>query len=202
MGKSGRAMIEALLADDVPPDYRPKLARDSLKKKHDLLVPALTGRLRPHHKFMLFQQLQVIDGLTKAIAEFDERIAECTRPFEEAAALVQTMRGVARRTSECLIAEIGVDMSRFPTANHLTSWARICPGNDQSGGRRLNAGIGKGNTGSNPPSSKRPGQPHDAKTATTRHCFIASKLAEGQTGHRRRSALDAGSDLAHADPQG
>lgn len=145
LGKSGRAMIEALLADDVPPDYLAKLAKGSLKKKHDLLVPALTGRVRPHHKFMLFQQLQVIDGLTKAIAEFDERIAECTRPFDEAAALMQTMRGVARRTSECLIAEIGVDMSRFPTASHLTSWARVCPGNDQSGGRRLNASIGKGN---------------------------------------------------------
>ncbi len=66
MGKSGRAMIEALLADDVPPDYLAKLARGSLKKKHDRLVPALRGRLRPHHKFLLFQQLQVIDGLTKA----------------------------------------------------------------------------------------------------------------------------------------
>lgn len=145
MGKSGRAMIEALIAGEADPAALAGLAQGLLKKKHDALVPALAGRVRPHHAFMLRQQLRVIDELTKSIKEFDARLAECMRPFAEASAIVQTMRGVAVRSAEALIAEIGVDMTRFPSAEHLASWARICPGNNESGGKRLSGSTGKGN---------------------------------------------------------
>jgi transposase len=145
MGKSGRAMIEALIAGDSDPAALAELAQGLLKKKHDALIPALTGRVRSHHAFMLRQQLRVIDELTKSIDEFDGRIEECMRPFAEAAAIARTMRGVAVRSAQALIAEIGVDMTRFPSAAHLASWARICPGNNESGGKRLSGSIGKGN---------------------------------------------------------
>lgn len=145
LGKSGRAMIDAVIAQKDDPNELADLAQGLLKKKRDALVPALTGRVRPHHIFMLRQQLKVIDDLAKTIAEFDARIEECMRPFEDSSAVVRTMRGVAQRAAEALLAEIGVDMSRFPSARHLTSWARICPGNNLSGGKRLSAAIGKGN---------------------------------------------------------
>jgi transposase len=145
LGKSGRAMIESLIAEETDPRKLADLAQGLLKKKHDSLVPALTGRVRPHHAFMLRQQLRVIDELSKTIEEFDARIAECMRPFDDASAIIQTMKGVGLRTTEALIAEIGPDMSRFPSAEHLASWARICPGTHQSGGKRAAAGIGKGN---------------------------------------------------------
>jgi transposase len=145
LGKSGRAMIEALIANESDPAKLAALAQGLLKKKHEALVPALTGRVRPHHAFLLRQQLHVVDELTKTIDELDARIEECMRPFAEASAIVQTMKGAGKRTAEALIAEIGVDMSRFPTAEHLASWARICPGNNESAGKRFSGRIGKGN---------------------------------------------------------
>src|SRR5439155_12330777 len=145
LGKSGRAMIEALIANEADATELANLAQGLLKKKHDALVPALTGRVRVHHAFMLRQQLRVIDDLAKTIDEFDCRIEECMRPFAGASATVQTMRGVAQRTAEALLAEVGADMSRFPSAEHLASWARICPGNNESGGKRFSGHIGKGN---------------------------------------------------------
>lgn len=145
LGKSGRAMIEAIIANEDNPDRLAQLAQGNLRKKHEALVPALTGRVRPHHVFMLRQHLRVIDDLAHTITALDTRIAECLRPFGEASAIVQTMPGVARRSSEALLAEIGPDMTQFPSAAHLASWARICPGNYQSGGKRLAGHIGKGN---------------------------------------------------------
>jgi transposase len=145
LGKSGRSMIEAIIAHEDDPQRLAHLAQGNLRKKHAALVAALTGRVRPHHVFMLRQQLRVIDDLATSIAEFDARIAECMRPFGEASAIVQTMKGVAQRSAEALLAEIGPDMTRFPSAEHLASWARICPGNNQSGGKRLASHIGKGN---------------------------------------------------------
>ncbi len=145
LGKSGRAMIEALIGDEADPTKLAALAQGLLKKKHDALVPALTGRVRPHHAFLLRQQLRVIDDLTTTIAEIDARIDACMRPFAEASAIVQTMKGVAQRSAEAIIAEIGVDMTRFRTAEHLASWARICPGNNESAGKRFSGRIGKGN---------------------------------------------------------
>jgi transposase len=145
MGKSARAMIEALIEEQTDPQALARLAQGVLQKKHDSLVAALTGRVKPHHRFMLRQHLRVIDDLARAIEELDTRIEECMRPFAEASTVVQTMRGIGQRSAEALIAEIGADMTRFATAEHLTSWARICPSNRESAGKRLSSHIGQGN---------------------------------------------------------
>lgn len=145
MGKSGRAMMEALIDGVTDPQHLADLSLGVLRKKRDALKPALSGRVRDHHAFLLRQQLKVIDDLDQRITEFDARIEECLRPFADAVARITTIPGVARRTAEALVAEIGVDMERFPTAGHLASWAKLCPGNNQSGDRRRSASIGKGN---------------------------------------------------------
>lgn len=144
MGKSGRAMLEAILSGQTDPDALADLAQGLLKKKRDALRPALTGRVRPHHVFLIRQHLRVIDDLAARIAEFDAQIAEQMLPFADAAALIRTTPGVGDRTTDVVVAEIGTDMSRFPTPGHLASWARLCPGNNESGGKRKSGAIGKG----------------------------------------------------------
>ena len=145
MGKSGRAMIEAIIDGRTDPHQLADLSRGVLRKKRDALEPALTGRVREHHAFLLRQQLKVVDDLDQRIRELDARIEECILPFADAVARICTIPGVQHRTAEALVAEMGVDMERFPTAGHLASWAKICPGNNQSGDKRRNASIGKGN---------------------------------------------------------
>ena len=146
MGKSGRAMMQALIDGERDPQQLADLSLGVLRKKRDALEPALTGRVRDHHAFLLRQQLKVVDDLEQRIQELDVRIDECIRPFADEVAHLCTIPGVRHRTAEALIAEIGVDMTRFPTAAHLASWAKLCPGNNQSGDKRRSASIGKGNS--------------------------------------------------------
>ena len=94
---------------------------------------------------MLSELLLQIDGLDETITKFDEEIREYCRPFEEAVVLLDTIPGVARTTAEVIVSEIGVDMSRFPTADHLASWAGVAPGNHESAGKRLSGKTTKGN---------------------------------------------------------
>lgn len=145
MGKSGRSMMQAIIDGERNPQQLAELSLGVLRKKLSALEPALTGRVREHHAFLLRQQLMVVDDLDRRIKDLDERIEECIRPFADEVARIRTIPGVAQRTSEALVAEIGVDMERFPTAGHLASWAKICPGNNQSGDKRHNASVGKGN---------------------------------------------------------
>ena len=145
MGKTGRAILEQLIAGQEDPEELVELAQGLLRKKTKELRDALVGRMTPHYRFMLKQQLAVIDELEQHIAEFDERIEVAMHPFERAYELAQTLPGVAQRASQAILAEIGVDMSRFPSSAHLASWARICPGNHESAGKRLRTSTGKGN---------------------------------------------------------
>jgi len=144
LGMSGRAMLEALVAGTTDAAVLADLARGKLREKRPALEAALSGRIEPHHRFLLAEQLCHIDALEESIARLSAEIAERVRPFEEEVALLDTIPGVARAGAEALLAEIGPDMSRFPSARHLASWAGICPGNNESAGKRKSGKTRKG----------------------------------------------------------
>jgi transposase len=145
LGASGRAMLTALVAGTTDPGVLADLARGRLRAKLPALRQALTGRFRGHHAFLLTQLLAHLDYLDEALATLSQEIEGHLAPFAEAAARLQTMPGVKARTLEAIIAEIGVDMTRFPTAGHLASWAGLCPGNNETGGKRRRGRGRKGN---------------------------------------------------------
>jgi transposase len=145
MGVSGRAMLEALLAGQTDTTQLAELAKGRLRKKIPQLKEALTGRVREHHCFMLSEQLSHIDYLDQAIERLNAEIGERLRPFEQEIQLLDTIPGINRQTAQELIAEIGADMSRFPDGHHLASWAGMCPGHNESGGKRKSGKTRKGN---------------------------------------------------------
>ncbi len=136
LGKSGRAMLDALVAGTTDPDVLADLARGKLRAKIPALREALEGRFDHLHAVWIGAILNHLDFLDEQIASLTEAIGEQIAPFEQAVELLCTIHGVQRRTAEVIIAEIGIDMSVFPTAKHLASWAGQCPGNDQSAGKR------------------------------------------------------------------
>jgi transposase len=122
-----------------------ELARGRLRSKRDLLAQAVVGRLTAHHAFLLSEQLAHLDDLEEAIARVSAEIDRRLAAEREAVALLDTIPGVSQRTAEVLLAELGSDLSRFPSAQHLASWAGMCPGNAESGGKRLSGKTRKGN---------------------------------------------------------
>jgi transposase len=146
MGKTGRAILDALSTGLDDPAQLAACAHGSIRKKQAALREAVEGRLTPHYAFLLQQHLALIDTLDAHIATLDTRIEAAMVPFAETAALMQTMPGVATRAAEAILAETGVDMSPFPTAAHFASWARLCPGNHESAGKRRSTRTGKGAT--------------------------------------------------------
>ena len=146
MGQTGRAILRALSEGVDDPDCLADCAAGSLRTKRAALREALVGRLTPHYAFLLQQHLTMIEALEQRIEVLDARIEAAMAPFATEAALLQTMPGVGARAAEAILAEIGVDMSRFPTAAHLASWARLCPGTHESAGKRRAVGTGKGAT--------------------------------------------------------
>src|SRR5437899_1807206 len=127
VGKSGRAMLEALVAGTEDPEALASLAQGRLQKKRPALVAAMQGLLGHHQRLMLQSQLRHLDFLDNEVEKMGQEVEERMRPFEPALALLDTIPGVGRRAAEQLLAEIGTDMSRFPTSRHLASWARVCP---------------------------------------------------------------------------
>lgn len=135
--KSARAMLEALLVGVTDPVELAELAKGRMRSKIPQLCEALANRFQvDHHGALAAQLLAHIDVLDDAIASLDARVVDRCAPFADIIELVDTIPGVARRTAETLVAECGVDMTRFATAGHLASWAGICPGNNASGGKR------------------------------------------------------------------
>lgn len=146
MGKSGRQMIEALLAGKMPAAEMAQLAQGRLREKIPQLERALTGSVAAHQRFLLAQQLAHIDYLDEALEQVNREIGARLTPFEQAAAIrLDPVPGIASGVAEVIIAEVGTDMSRFPSAGHLASWAGICPGNRQSAGKRFSGKTRKGN---------------------------------------------------------
>ena len=173
-GVSGRAMLDAIVAGQENPVVLADLAKGRLRDKRDLLIRALGGRIRDHHRFLIAQHLIHIDFLGEQIAVFDQMIEQLVSEQEtlpplgatpkqasapgtggelaaaplswhEAVALLDTIPGIGLRTAEKLVAEIGTDMARFPTEAHLASWAKLCPSNNESAGKRHSGRTGKGN---------------------------------------------------------
>ena len=145
LGVSGRAMLDALVAGTTDPEVLAELARGQLRKKIPALREALVGRFQDEHALIVGQILAHIDFLDEAIDRLSAEIEEQIRPFAAQRDLLMTIPGVKQRAAEVLIAEIGVDMSVFPTPKHLASWAKVSPGNDQSAGKRRSGKTGKGN---------------------------------------------------------
>jgi transposase len=144
MGKTGRDVLAALAGGETDPGALADLARGRLRTKLPELERALAGRMGAHQRFLLARQLSHVDFLEEQIEQVSAEIAERLRPFAAALEQLDAIPGVGRRTAEALVAEIGTDMRRFPTAGHLASWAGMCPGNDESAGKRRSGRTRKG----------------------------------------------------------
>jgi transposase len=147
LGVSGREMLAALVAGENDPAALAELARGRLRGKIPELKRALRGQVTAHHQFLLNQLLDHLAHLEEQLAQFSGRIEECLRPFvdDDTLARLDAIPGVNRVTIENVVAEIGVDMRQFPTADHLASWAGVCPGNEESAGKRKRSRLTKGN---------------------------------------------------------
>jgi len=145
LGVSGRAMLTALINGERDPEALAELAKGRLRAKLPQLRQALRGRFRAHHAVLIRLALEHLEQLEGSIAELDAHIDRVLAPFAQARDRLDTITGVGKRAAECMIAEIGVDMSVFPTAGHLASWAGRCPGNNLTGGKRRSGKPTKGN---------------------------------------------------------
>jgi transposase len=145
LGVSGRLMLEALVSGTRDPEVLAELARGTLRKKLPALKQALAGQFKPHHTLIVAHILAHLDYLDEAIATLTAEVEQRLAPFADKAELLTTITGVAERNSQVIIAELGPDMSRFATDRHAASWVSICPGNDESAGKRRSGRTRRGN---------------------------------------------------------
>jgi transposase len=136
LGKSGRAMLAALIAGETDPERLAAFAQGTARQKHAALVEALRGHVTPHHRTLLALHLQLVDALQAALAELEAAVGKALTPIRHQARLLMTMPGISDTVAHVIVAEIGIDMTRFPSAAHLVSWAGLCPRNDESAGKR------------------------------------------------------------------
>lgn len=145
LGKSGRAILRAMIDGERDPKKLARLARGSATKKEVQLAEALDGFIDDHHRFLLRQHLDAAEHLERMVEAIEKRIDEVIAPFETAVALLMTIPGISRTAACTFIAEVGADMARFPTAGHLISWVGFCPRLDGSAGKQRSTKIRKGN---------------------------------------------------------
>jgi transposase len=144
MGVSGRAILQALINGERDPDKLLTLVQRGVKAPPEKLRAALQGRVTERHRFLLYLHLRHVDALAATIAEIDAEVDRDLAPFRQAVRLLRSIPGVSDLTAQVIISEIGTDMSRFPTAGHLISWAGLCPRNDESAGKRRSTRLRKG----------------------------------------------------------
>jgi transposase len=144
VGLSGRRILEALIAGQTMPQALASLAHRRIHASVEQLEAALRGRVTAHHRFLLQLHLDQIDAQDAAIARIDKEVDDQVAPFRAAIELLITIPGISRLSAEVMVSEIGIDMSRFETAGHLVSWAGLCPGHDQSAGKRRSTRMKKG----------------------------------------------------------
>jgi transposase len=143
-GVSGRAILRAIIGGETSPEKLLAATTGRLRASRDSLIEALRGRIRSHHRFLLKLHLDQIEALEKSIEAVDTEVGSSIEPFRAKVARLVTMPGISDVTAQVLISEIGIDMSRFPTAGHLISWAGLCPRNDESAGKRRSTRLRKG----------------------------------------------------------
>ncbi len=146
MGVSGRAMLQALIEGNENPEELAELAQGKLRDKHTDLVAALEGLVGAHQRMLLDSLLRHLDFLDSEIKRLDDEVSTRMKPFEDQIQRLDEIHGIGKRSSEEILAEIGTDMKRFPSAAHLASWAKICPGNNESAGKRKSGSTGHGNS--------------------------------------------------------
>lgn len=144
VGKSGRAMLEAILRGETDPEALAALAHPRLRASRHELVEALRGRVTQHHRVMLRLHLDQLDATDRAIATIEGHVEAALGPFREARDLLVTVPGISTAVATAIVAEIGTDMTRFPTPGHLVSWAGLCPRADESAGKRRSTRIRQG----------------------------------------------------------
>lgn len=145
MGASARAMLNAMVAGQIDPVHLADMAQKRLREKLPQLQQALTGRVKSHHRFLIQELLLHIDDLDASVERLNQELEKRCIPFEVELRLLDTIPGISVWKAQELIAEIGVDMTRFPTAGNLASWAGVCPGNNESAGKRKSGKTRKGN---------------------------------------------------------
>jgi len=143
-GTSGRAILQALIDGKTKPEELLAATTGRLHAAPSTLLEALRGRIRPPHRFLLKLHLGQIDALEQSIADIDKEVGALLEPFRAKAKRLMTIPGISELTAQVLVSEIGVDMSRFPTAGHLISWAGLCPRNDESAGKRRSTRLRHG----------------------------------------------------------
>jgi transposase len=200
LGVSGRAMLTALVAGERDPRVLAELAKGRLRAKLPQLRQALRGRFRSHHALLIRLALAHLAQLEASIAELDTQIDRVLAPFAQARDRLDTITGVGKRAAECMIAEIGVDMSVFPTAAHLASWAGRCPGNNLTGGKRRSGKPTKGNRWLGRCSSSAPGRRPAVVTPTCRPSTGASRVASARRRRRSRWGTRSWSSLGTCSP--
>jgi transposase len=160
-GVSSREMLNALVSGSTDVKAMSAMGRGALKKKSDMLEKALTGLMGNHQRMILAEMLRHIDSLEESIKRLDKEVDQRMLPFKEEVALLDEISGVGERNAQTIIAEIGVDMSVFPTEAHLASWAGMCPGNNESAGKKKSGKTRKG-------------------SKTLRSCLVESAKAVGR----------------------
>ena len=143
-GTSGRAMLTALIAGQTDPAALANLADRRIKATPETLREALRGRVTPHHRFLLRLHLKQIDALDEALAGIDQEVDRQVEPFRTPITQVTTIPGVKALNAHNILAETGCDMSPFPTDDHIVSWSGLCPGNNESAGKRRSSRLRKG----------------------------------------------------------
>jgi transposase len=146
LGLSGRAMLAAIVEGEDDPERLADLARGTARQKRRELIESLRGHVKPHHRTLLKLHLDVIAALETSLQQLDEAVGKALAPISYAAELLKTMPGISDVTAHVILSEIGADMSRFPSAGHLVSWAGLCPRSDQSAGKRRSTRVRKSGT--------------------------------------------------------
>lgn len=144
MGATGRAILQALIQGESDPTRLAKLADQRIKAPKAKLTEALRGRVTPHHRFLLRLHFEQIRNLETAIADIDKELGDALGPLDDQVELLTTMPGISNATAQVVVSEIGTDMSRFPRAAHLVSWAGLCPRSDESAGKRRSTRVRQG----------------------------------------------------------
>jgi transposase len=144
MGVSGRDILEALIGGETDPEQLLGLLRRGVKAPAEKVKAALQGRVTERHRFLLRLHLRQIDAIDAAITDIDKEVNRELDPFRQAVRQLRTIPGISDLTAQVIVSEIGIDMTRFPTAGHLISWAGLCPRNDESAGKRRSNRLRKG----------------------------------------------------------